>query len=113
MKPNLVTILLIALAVLVTLQVSSLLKKNPAPDKDLLKENTALRDTLIARSNREAEEKVFQKDKEIAELKETIQSLSQQKQQIIIREKQVPATVNAYSDPELISAAEEWAERYP
>lgn len=113
MKPNLVTILLIAVSVLLTLQISSWLKKNPVPDKDLLKQNTALHDSLIRMSNRVVEEKVKQKDAEISELKSTIQNLSQQKQQIIIREKQVPITVNAYSDPELISAAEEWAERYP
>ncbi len=111
MKVNWVTILLIALAVLVTLQVSSLLKKNPTPDKDLLQQNIALRDSLIAVNNRATEEKVKRIEGELSEAKSTIQSLTQQKQQIIIREKQVPVTVNNYSDDELRSAAEEWAER--
>lgn len=113
MKPNWTTILLIAVAVLLTLQISSWLKKNPVPDKDLLKQNTALHDSLIRMSNRAAEEKVKQKDAEISELKSTIQNLSQQKQQIITIREKVPVTVNSYSEPELVRAAEEWAERHP
>lgn len=107
------TIFKMAFTAVCVLYVTALFKKNPTPDKDLVKENATLRDSLITISNRSAEEKVREKDEKIAELKSTIESLSQQKQQIIIREKQVPTIVNAYSDPELVSAAEEWAERYP
>lgn len=100
-----------AITALVTIQVLSLFKSNHDPNKDLLKENNALHDSLIAVSNRARAEQVRQKDHEISELKSTIQSLTQQKQQIIIREKQVPITVNNYTLDELSSAAEEWAER--
>lgn len=102
-----------AFAAVCALYISSFFKKNPEPDKDSVKIESALRDSLIAVNKRWAEERVQQKEEEISELKNTIQNLSQQKQQIIIREKQVPTIVNAYSDPELISAAEEWAERHP
>jgi hypothetical protein len=98
----------IVVSVLVTYILTKAGSKTDEPDRELLQQNTALRDSLSALKYREVQAQNQILQKEIDKKDQQIEDLLNRKQQIVtIREKVAP-TVNNYTDPELAAALAEY-----